>query len=338
MSNTTKPPKTSPAPPTPPTTPMTVAIAEELRKALEFDPIGVEALLPSVNYTWKAQDVTVEGCFHYVMLRDGVPCFPQLLDLMLERIPYFCLTRKDRKSFTEKFDDTRDLGHMVKMLQKAKRLLIRSKGSVKMLGEPGEMILFMLMEGVLKAPQMACKMFLKTSEEMPIHGADGTHLKYDPATDTMSVYWGESKLYQQLSTALDKVCESITEFTTNKNGKTPKDRDVAILCDHMNVDDDVTREAIAKYFNPYEPAFKNMREVFSCFVGFDYSYFDKLKKVAKDKAEDEFKKEYLSRVGEACRLFEDKIKTNNMHTLRFHLFLIPFESVEKFREDYISKL
>jgi hypothetical protein len=257
---------------------------------------------------------------------------------MLERIPYFCLTRKDRKSFADKYDATKDLGHMVKMLEKAKKLLIRSDGSVKTLGEPGEMILFLLMEGVLKAPQMACKMFLKTSEEMPIHGADGTHLKYDPATDTMTVYWGESKLYQQLSTALDKMCDSITDFITDKNGKTPKDRDVSILCDHMNTDNAPTRDAIAKYFDPYEPQFKNMVEVFSCFVGFDFGYFDQLKKVAKDKAEEDFKKQYLERVTDACKLFEDKIKTNNMHTLRFHFFLIPFESVHKFREDYIAKL
>jgi hypothetical protein len=272
------------------------------------------------------------------MLRDGVPCFPELLNLMLERIPYFCLTRKDRKRFADKYDATKDFGHMVRMQQKAKKLLIRSNGSVKTLGEPGEMLLFLLMEGVLKAPQMACKMFLKTSEEMPVHGADATHLKYDAATDTMTVYWGESKLYQQLSSALDKLCESITDFMTDDKGKTPKDRDVAILCDHMNVDDEVTREAIAKYFNPYEPHFKNMVEVFSCFVGFDFAYFNNLKRVSKDKAEEEFKKEYLSRVEDACKLFEDKIKTNNMHALRFHLFLIPFESVENFRVDYVARL
>lgn len=335
----TKPSKTKPAPPAPPPpAPMSAEIAEELRKALEFDPAGVESLLPSVTHTWKAKGLTVEGCFHYVMLRDGAPCFPELLNLMIERIPYFCLTRKDRKGFADKYDVKKDFGHMVRMLEKAKKLLIRSDGSVKTLGEPGEMILFLLMEGVLKAPQMACKMFLKTSEEMPIHGADGTHLKYDAATDTMTVYWGESKLYQQLSSALDKVCESITEFRTNKGGKTPRDRDVSILCDHMNVDDPATKDAIAKYFDPYEPQFMNMREVFSCFVGFDFRYFHKLKKVAKDKAEAEFKKEYLARVGEACTLFEDRIKTNNMHTLRFHFFLIPFESVEQFRSDYISKL
>lgn len=334
-----KPAKTKTAPPLPPpSTPISTEIAEELRNALEFDPKGVNALLPSMNYTWKAKDLTVEGCFHFVMLRDGVPCFPQLFDLMLERIPYFCLTRKDRKYFADKYDATKDVGYMVKMQEKAKKLLIRSEGSTKTLGEPGEMILFLLMEAVLKAPQMACKMFLKTSEEMPVHGADGTHLKYDPATDTMTVYWGESKLYQQLSSALDKVCESISEFITDKNGKTPKDRDISILCDHMNVNDEETREAIAKYFDPYEPQFKNMVEVFSCFVGFDFAYFDKLKTVAKEKAEEDFKGHYLSRIKEACELFEDKIKTNNLHSLRFHLFLIPFESVEKFRKDYIAKL
>lgn len=317
---------------------MTAAIAEELKKALDFPHIGIETQLPDVSYRWEAKGLTVEGKFHYLALRDGEPTINEFVKLLYDRVPYFCLTRKERKEYVDKYQKSRDLRHMSDMLDKAKKLLIRSKASGKTVGEPGELILFLLLEAVLKAPQMACKMSLKTSEEMPVHGSDAIHLKFDPASGTLTLYWGESKLYATLSDALEEVCTSIKAFRTAKDGKTPRERDIAILCDHMNVDDASAKEAIKKFFDPYESEYMNLCEVYSCFVGFDFAYFKKLSQVEKTKAEDAFKKEYLDRVKSACDLFADKINTHKLHTLRFHFFMIPFPSVEVFRTLYLEKL
>jgi len=46
-------------------------------------------------------------------------------------------------------------------------------------GELGELLLYMLIEWVLKAPIVASKMYLKTSQQMPVHGVDGIHLGYE---------------------------------------------------------------------------------------------------------------------------------------------------------------
>ncbi len=330
--------KTVPTPPAPPPSALSIAVATELQRALKCPHDGLDTHLPDIAYDWSGKGLSVSGHFHYVALRDGSPTIDEFTKLLYDRVPYFCLTRKERTEYLEKFAVKQDFRHMSDMLDKAKKLLIRGLNSSKTVGEPGELILFLLLEAVLKAPQMACKMSLKTSEEMPVHGSDAIHLKFDPATGALTVYWGESKLFAKLSDALDAVCSSIKAFQTAKEGKTPRDRDIAILLDHMNTEDPLAREAIKKFFDPYEAEYKNLQEVYACFVGFDFAYFSKLTKVDKAAAEAAFKKEYLGRVTEACSLFTSKINSNKLHALRFHLFLIPFPSVDAFRSLYLTRL
>lgn len=313
-------------------------IFEELRNAIQFPTQGIDMHLPQISHTWEAPGLTVEGNFHHMAFRDGQPTMKELIQLLYDRIPYFCLSRSQRKVHEDRFNADKDLRHMSEMLDKAKRLLIRNLNSAPTLGEPGEMFLFLLLEAILKAPRMVCKMSLKTSEEMPVHGADAIHLKYDNKSDTMTVYWGESKLGKKLSDALEDACKSIQAFVTPKDGKTPRDRDIDILCDHIEIADPQERDAILRYCDPYEPAFKNLVEVHSCFVGFDYGAYEAVSSEERHRIEDLFKEEYGKRVKSACELFAKKIRAHELHKLRFHFFLLPFPSVEELRKLYLDKI
>lgn len=181
-------------------------------------------------------------------------------------------------------------------------------------------------------------MYLKTSEEMPVHGSDGIHLAFDDSTKTLTLYWGESKIFGELSKALDEVCSSIAAFNSLKNGKVPHQRDIDILKDHMDIQDVATREAILEYFDPYSEKHNMLREVYACFVGFDFSFFRKLS--GKDKAEVEkaFAEEYLERVKTACALFAGKINASKLATYNFHFFLLPFPCVATLRTLYLGHL
>jgi hypothetical protein len=333
----TKPPVAKGAPPLPPA-PLTVDLAAELAKVIEAPYSGLPTRIKSLTFKWKAKGLDVQGNFYYLALRDGQPTVEEFVKLLYDHIPYFCLTQKDRQKHLDQWEKTRELFHMQDMFDKARKLLIRSKESGKTVGEPGEMILFMLLEGALKIPQMCCKMSLKTSAEMPVHGSDAIHLAFDEAAKKLVLYWGESKLYAQLSNALDEVCTSIQGFITANGGKKPRDRDVDILCDHMNLPDGPAKEAVLKYFDPYAEESNDLREVFACFVGFDFAFFDKLVAMDKAKAESEFQIRYLERVKSACQLFEQKIKSTKIHKLNFHFFLIPFPCVDTLRKLYLQKL
>lgn len=313
-------------------------LADQLKKALEFPHDGVDARLRTLSYTWEEQGLTVSGNFHYLAFRDGQPSVAEFVQFIYGRIAYFCLPRKERRRQLAKYEEKKDLRHLQDMFDKAKRLLIKAKEQQKTLGEPGELILFILLESVLKAPQIACKMYLKTSEEMPVHGSDGIHLAYDGAAKILTLYWGESKIYGELSKALEEVCASITAFTTPKDGKVPHKRDIDILKDHLDVQDDVTREVILEYFDPYSEKHNQLREVYACFVGFDFKFFEKLKDLDKAAVEEAFAAEYLDRVKSACKLFGQKIRDGKLHTHNFHFFLVPFPCVATLRKLYLTQL
>jgi hypothetical protein len=315
-----------------------MGLADELKNALEFPHEGVDARLRTLSYNWTEDGLTVTGNFHYLAFRDGQPSVEEFVKLIYDRIVYFCLPRKERQRQLAKYEEKKDLRHLQDMFDKAKRLLIQAKEQKKTLGEPGELILFILLEVMRKAPQIACKMYLKTSEEMPVHGSDGIHVTYDEPTKTLALYWGESKIYSDLPKALDEICSSITTFTSLKDGKVPRHRDIDILKDHMDIQDASTREAILEYFDPYSEKHNNLREVYACFVGFDFSFFDKLRGMDKAAVEKAFEEAYLGRVRNACELFAGKIRDGKLTAHNFHFFLIPFPCVATLRKLYLGHL
>jgi hypothetical protein len=207
------------------------------------------------------------------------------------------------------------------------------------LGEPGELIAFVILEAFFNAPQIACKMFLKTSEKMPVHGSDSVHVKL-MENDQLELIWGEAKLYEKLSDAFDKAINSVDEFVNGKPdeaGRTPRDRDIDIIKDMPDVDNPKIKEALLEYFDPYEKRSNEWKELFFCLVGFDYSLYSKLQGSSNEEVENYFKQKYMERITTAVSLFETKIKEKNLNDLEFILVLLPFENLENFRSEF-SKL
>lgn len=94
--------------------------------------------------------------------------------------------------------------NMMKLRQEAQETFVDSVKS----GELGELILFVLAEKFLKLPQVICKMNLKTSSNMHFHGADGVFLG-KTENNNLALYWGESKIYEHFSTAVEDCLNSL---------------------------------------------------------------------------------------------------------------------------------
>jgi hypothetical protein len=315
-----------------------IDLGTELRNALEFPLKGFDVRLRELTYNWTVDGLSVSGRFHYLAFKDGKPSVEDFVDYIYGRIAYFCLPRKERKKQLERFQKENDWRYLQEAIDKARDLLIRAKEQQKTLGEPGELILFILLEAVLHAPMMACKMYLKTSQEMPVHGTDGIHMSFDPDTQTLTLYWGESKIYADLHKALDEVCASISAFIAEKDGKVPRRRDIDILKDHMDMENGPVKDAILAYLDPFDEWSNKLREVYACFVGFDFSFFTRLPSYEQAAVEEAFRNEYLDRVESACKLFADKIRANGLSQLTFHFFLVPFPSVATLRKLHLGKL
>ncbi|MCC7942859.1 DUF1837 domain-containing protein, partial [Escherichia coli] len=133
-----------------------------------------------------------------------------------------------------------------------------------------ELILFLFAEKFLKLPQIICKMNLKTNPEMHYHGADGVHIGVDNHSQKLCLYWGESKLYSDLSQAIYKCMKSISPLITSSLGTgSAEERDIQLLSDFMNVDDPKLENALKKFLDPDEPEFNKLEYRGICLVGFD---------------------------------------------------------------------
>ncbi|WP_084609502.1 HamA C-terminal domain-containing protein [Archangium violaceum] len=299
---------------------------------------GLEARLKEVVYTWDANGIRATGRFFYLAFQNGKPTLEEFVNFIYWKIIPFCITRRERMEKQSLFIATNDERYIHELTDKARNLFAKAIKSQKTSGEPGELILFILLEGFLKAPQLVSKMYLKTNENVPVHGTDSIHVQWDAEQNSLVLYWGESKLYAVLSSALDSILDSIEEFLGHDADRPPRERDIDVLHDHANISDPKIKAALLEYFDPYSEKANQRKEVYACFVGFDFDKFDGLMGLSDSDARQKFESEFLFRIKSACELFCGKIVNRGLDELEFILFLLPFPDVEELRKAFFKRL
>lgn len=311
-------------------------LQDELEKTLRGVDSGFNARLQEIEHSWHLPDVEVLGKFFYLSFKNGVYSVDEFVDFIYGKIVPFCVPEVVRNKLMQKFQETGDYSYIQKITDKARNLFIKKDPDLTT-GEPGELILFILLEVILKAPIIACKMYLKTNQNVPVHGSDAIHVSFDSNDRMLNLYWGESKLYKDISTAIDNVCKSIAGFVESDSPRKPRDRDLEIIQDHISIDNKEMKDELLKYFDPYEPQSNNLRENFACFVGFNYTYLED-GKLDKARLIEDFESKYIKRIKSACELFNDKVNNHKISHLNFVFFLIPFKSVKELRIKFYEKL
>jgi hypothetical protein len=203
-------------------------------------------------------------------------------------------------------------------------------------GEGGELILFLMAERFLQLPQLICKMNLKTSTQMHYHGADGLHVGVDPKKNKLCLYWGESKLYGDVTKAVYQCMKSLAPLLLGAGGLgSPEERDLQLLGQYVNVEDPTLEAALKRFLDPDDPAHNSVEYCGICLVGFDYGeYPNEPNKVTVEEVRAAISTEiaiWQEAVGK--RLTAEKIDS-----FAVHVFLIPFPSVEEFRASLKSAM
>lgn len=319
---------------------MTADPALERLPAEILDPYdGFAARLREVPYSWEAEGLSVSGNFYYLPFGgDGNVTVADFVTFIYHKIIYFCVPRSECVAALDLSFKKKDMRYVMDLHDKAKALFVRAKNSRKTSGEPGELVLFTLNERVLSAPQIACKMSLKTSTKMHVHGSDSIHATVSKSGDGIVIIWGESKLHKDLSSALDDICESLGNFIKIENGENQRQRDIEIIKQFPNVLDEKLKELIIDSMDPYSDASNKRQEVYSCLVAYSEPRLPALAKDAKIDREQAFQEFYTKRIETACALFANKIKAGGLSSLVIHFFLIPFPDVMDFRKDFFTKL
>ncbi|CAI3239831.1 hypothetical protein DWUX_2189 [Desulfovibrio diazotrophicus] len=297
---------------------------------------SLSARIGSISRHWKSAGHDIEGRFFYVRFRDSAPTVDDLIDIAHARMVNFCMPRtRIKEAKAEMMANPDRIDCWVDLVTEARDLFIKTYEKSGRSGELGEILLYMLVESVLKAPIVACKMYLKTSLQMPVHGVDGIHMGFEG--DNLIMYWGESKLHKDKSSALTDIAESISGFTKDRD---KYKREVRIIKSNLNIDD-LNSEAInalKSYFDPYKEESNNLIDCYACLAGFDSSLYDIVSNVKHDACEKMFCSEYENKIQQLCDLISNKTEEYGLGSFKFSYFLLPFPSVDAARKKFQSKL
>lgn len=259
-----------------------------------------------------------------------------LIEYIDTKIVDYAIPKKEIDEAHNYFIETNSTSKILALKKKAKTLFT----DLEKTGEGGEILLYILVLEYLEIPQLISKMSLKTSGKLHYQGADGIHVKFDKSKDMLNLYWGESKMYKSMSTAMDECLSSVKGFLLDSQSSTSvQQRDLELITSNINnnINDNELEDALVRYFDK-DDNFSNQIEYKAvCFIGFDQKIY--LNKTGDFKTTEEIKTTIETKIDKWYDTLEKKIKKyEKLHLKEIHIFLIPFPSVEEFREYFLKEV
>lgn len=243
-----------------------------------------------------------------------------IVDYVIPRSRIIEAYEKDMKNSTSR--------NMMKLRQEAQETFVDSVKS----GELGELILFVLAEKFLKLPQVICKMNLKTSSNMHFHGADGVFLG-KTENNNLALYWGESKIYEHFSTAVEDCLNSLNNLLNANGGILSADnRDFILLKQFIDVNNKAIEDVLKQYLDRDNPNFNKVEIRAVAFVGFeqDNYYPQSPNQETISDVENKIRQE----IPKLNNVIQNKLKMKGLDTFVIHFFCIPFKSVNELRTEF----
>lgn len=195
-------------------------------------------------------------------------------------------------------------------------------------GEGGELLLFVLAEFLLKLPQVLCKMSLKTSARMHVHGVDGVHAGVDPDTGRLALYWGESKIYGDASAAIRDCFASLAPRLVHEGPRSEARRDLQLLQRGIDVNDPQLERALKQFLDPRHAAHNELEFRGLCLVGFDSDAYPSI-----GAQQDAVVTAVLAQLPEWKQAFTRRVHAEGLDDFALHVFCVPFPDAEAFRRE-----
>ena len=206
-------------------------------------------------------------------------------------------------------------------------------------GEAGELLLFCFLESHLNAPKILTKLEIKLSSNDYAKGSDGIHLlKLGPKN--YQLIFGESKLYQELTTSLTKAFESIHDFRTRKKNNIHDEIGLvnSQLCKEV-FDEDLyqfLKSIIIPKASDTAPIVKN--NAFAIFAGFEIDPTEEEKRMSNDKFLSLIKSKIKAEVEGKMSHIKKKIEEYELYSYTFYIYVFPFMKLDETRKKIIKKI
>jgi hypothetical protein len=281
----------------------------------------VEAVLHHVEPPAEVAGTLATCRTHFVVCDpDGTPRVGELTRRLAGEVTDFCIPRSRINEAAQAFTEDGSTLYFSRLQEEARSLFASLKNS----GEGGELLLYMLLETVLRVPQVLCKMPLKTSTQMHVHGADGVHALAKP-DGGLALYWGESKLYASAADAVRECLDSLSGFLLGGSGA--RRRDMLLLRDHASLADPSLTRALRAFFDQDDVRSSRVEYRGACLVGFDHENYPDAR--SGDAA---IQAEVRAAAQEWASHVERRIQASRLAEIRVEVFCVPFPSVAAFRK------
>lgn len=289
-----------------------------------------------------SSEVSLEGtqsvatCYMLKLDANGNTRLKDLIDFIDTKLVEYSIPKQDIDKAKEYFIETNSPAKIDELKSKAKALFT----NLEKTGEGGEILLYILIQEFLKIPQLISKMSLKTSGNLHYNGADGIHVEVDTVNDNLNLYWGESKMYTNISSAISSCFESIKGFLLDAQGhSSTQERDLQLITSQIsqNLNDKLLEDYLVRYFDKDDDFSNKVVYKGLCFIGFDHDSYPSVDDLTKT---NEIVKQLITKeIEKWCKAVSKGItKHHNLELKELHVFLMPFPSVEEFREYFLKKI
>lgn len=324
---------------------MSLDLFKLLKQSLARASYSIEKYLLQAEVDFCAQEKHITGHLHYVPFDEntGKPDLAGFSEYIMKKLVAFCVPPKQQQAIREGQESDSDTAmELVKAASETlKAITERKDKKASSSGEIGELILFILLEGIIGAPAVASKPYLKMNAQDQVKGCDGVHILHDG--NELIIYYGESKLSPNIDYCINDSAKSIKDY--HSNGGKRKNRDLTVIA--QNIDLNLNSEKkerleseLQYYLNPIKRRRRERtyKEVNACFLGFDHELYTSIGNKPKNERNSSLKHEI-----EAVfpKILEKIVAKNDgdISDYNIHYFVIPFSSVEEMQkhcEEYVK--
>jgi hypothetical protein len=273
-------------------------------------------------------DETQTSCrCHFVRLdANRRPRVHALVSALADQVVDYCIPRSSLLEAKKHFERSGSMEAITALDRQARSLFVNVTSS----GEGGELLLYLLLERVLRLPQLLCKMRLKTNTQVHVHGVDGVHGKVLD-DGRLALYWGESKLHASVSKAIATCFESVAPYLLDPGGGA-SERDLELVRQELDLGDPAVEQALLRYFDDSQPESARVEIRGACLIGFDLADYPGTEGGA------QLAEDIARRVAGWQRSIAGQVTARKLEGFELEVFCVPLPSVEDFRTRLIAKM
>jgi len=261
------------------------------------------------------------------------------VELLSTKLIAFCLPRKEIRSTQErwvKLTTQKQVEDAVRLHNRALDLFKRANRATNRNGEFGEVIAYLLIESVLRAPQLVAKMSLKTNSQMPVHGSDGIHFRLETPGGELRLFWGESKCYQSVEQAIMRAAESVAENLEHEK----MSHELFLIEQHADLDDFPVelKEAILEFLDPYSEKSNLRLDTSVMLIAFDFDAYAKAEGAPPANAEAVFARHLAAELPILAARIDAALDHHAVPAHDLHVFFMPVPSITDMRDRFQSRI